>query len=127
MIWPSKGRHLKGLSDVTILAPLSVEEMITDLTRPDHYLQQNQGKHLPRQGRAVQGNYNARDHLVNSSSGRITSTGAGECLTTRSVTLPSSQRPYPSYNRRLVVRVTAGPGGLIWSIKVDRYWENIPG
>ena len=41
MIWPSKWRHLKGLSDITILAPLPVEEMITDLTPPAHYLQQN--------------------------------------------------------------------------------------
>jgi hypothetical protein len=33
---------LKGLSDITILTPLPVEEMITDLTPPAHYLQQNQ-------------------------------------------------------------------------------------
>lgn len=41
MIWPSKWRHLKGLADITILAPLPVEEMIPDFTRPANYLQQN--------------------------------------------------------------------------------------
>jgi hypothetical protein len=53
---------LKGLSDVTILAPLPVEEMITDLTRPAHYLQQNRST-SSNSGQLTRSGWNAANRL----------------------------------------------------------------